>query len=171
MSSTQWDVVAFALADTMRAVTGYRHPESTSGTVNGIPVFIGPTYGLTNERPTSWLSVAWSGEPENAQPSGNTTQVAGPISPLRNRDESGLIICRACYQDGNRGDAAMRTGIAGARQMISDVESATRTNPLLGLTQPTMKWAFVTAVTAPVLQLAGGIVVSFDFTVGYEARL
>lgn len=165
--ATQWDTVALALTDLMRATAGYRAPEST---LTGVPVYFGPEYGIDNTRLISFLSVGWSGDPDNPESSGSITQTAGPMAPTRPRDETGTILCRAVYADGNANDAAMRAGLAACRQIVADVETVTRADPTLGLAQPTMKWAFVTD-GAPTLEFAGGVHVFIDFTVTYEARL
>jgi hypothetical protein len=167
VASTQWAAVALAATTLMRATAGYRSPE---GAGTGVPVFFGPEYGITGDRAFSWLSIAWSGDPDLPAPAGGVEQTPGPISPQRPRDERGEIRCRACVQNGETGDAAFEAATLAAYQIVADVEALTRTNPTLGLAQPTMKWLFLTA-GAPILQFQGGPVAAVDFTLTYETRL
>ena len=169
MAASQWGVVALAATTLMRATTGYRSPDGFGGG-GGIPVYFGPEPGITGDRVFSYLIIGWSGDPDNPQPAGDVTQDPGPISPQRARDERGDIRCRAVIQNGETSVAAFEAAVTAAYQIVADVESLTRTNPTLGLPQPTMKWAFVTA-GGPLLEFNGGAVASVDFTVTYEARL
>jgi hypothetical protein len=168
MASTQWASVALAATSLMRGTAGYRSPEA-AGT--GIPVFFGPEYGITADRASTWLSIAWSGDPDLPQPAGGVTQDPATLAAgTRPRDETGQIHCRACVQNGETGDAAFEAATLAAYQVVADVEALTRTNPTLGMAQPTMLWAFVTA-DAPILQFQGGPVAAVDFTLTYQARL
>ena len=152
--------VANALTSLMQARPGYRAP-TTPGT--SVPVFNGPTREA-DEHTDPVLFIGWS----SGDDAGSFSQDFGPINAVtRARDEEGQIVCTAV---GNSGDNQAAADAA-AFQMLTDVESLTRTNPDLGLSSSTgfrQAWGPVDARWSR--PTGNGWQCRIEFTVRYRAR-
>lgn len=161
---TRWFTVCRQLAVLQRARPGYRDPFAV---VEGIPVFNGPTYGITGDHPTSWMAFGWAGFPERAQESGEATQSVATLGN-RARDNSGSIRCRAVCDLGER---SIEDAQDGADAMLADLESWLRVNPTLGLDQAWMRSAEMGPDLSITQRFGPGAIVEIDFIVSFRTRI
>ena len=155
-----------ALAAKLRAVSGYRDPD-TRGT--GIPVFIGSQVGLSDQTADSFVVIAWSGDPDSPEDAGDWSQeVAGHAASSRPRNEIGYVRYRVQIY---RGDRDVSAAFTACMDVLADLETSVRDDPYVGLgAASNLRWTQVTE-GSPRLLLDQGVVCSVEGRLRYEARL
>lgn len=132
-----WPNWVDAVLAAMRATTGYKDPSSTA---TGIPVYDGPEVYLTADTVGSYLVIGYSGTDEEPDSPGSADQTEATSSPLRSKDEMGIITCYACAQSGDNSitNRSVKKVRDQAFAMVAAVEISIRTAPdegLIGLGQ------------------------------------
>lgn len=169
--SSTWPLWIDALVIAMRAKSGYRSPVDYS-TV-GVPVFDGPEIGLSGEDVSTYLVIGWSGDPDQPESPGNSVQEQATAGSSRNKDEKGVITCRAVCQlgDGDIASGAVKRARDGAFAMLADVELFVRASPnmALGLTGTVRLGQITSNRTEQWLNEGACCAVTFD--IGYSSRI
>lgn len=168
MATSRLPAVIDALLALMRATTGYRDP-SAAVSAALVPVFDGPTIGVSGDHATRWLSIGWAGDPESPEDAGVAEQAVA-TGGNNTRDEVGTIRCRAAAQGGETDPTPLSTLRLQAAAIVGDVELLLRTNPTLGIVAPRM-FARIGEVGALRPSITRGPSVTADFTVIYDTRI
>lgn len=163
---TQWGAVALALTSTLRGLSGWRAPTSSS---SGVTVYFGPEVDSYGDRASQFVVVAWPGDDsgDGADAAGSVTQKPAAMASHHPREETGEIACMAVAQDGS---PAFTGVLQAAEALLAQVQTALRQNPNLGLPDPIVRGVTFDA-GAPTLKRLSGAVCMWEFRVGYTARL
>jgi hypothetical protein len=167
--SSRLPQVIDALVSLARALPGHRDPESETVT-SGVPVFDGPSYGITSDRAVTWIAVGWSGDPDAPEDAGGAMQVTAALGD-KQRDEAGSIRVRVVSQTGDRRGAAMKTCRDAAFAEMALIEGLCRSTPRLGLSPTWMAKSQVDNRYTYRQEIIAGPVFTLTFEVGFVARI
>ena len=170
MAGTRWPEVVAALLTTMRARAGYRDPNNAAASGTLIPVYRSTAVGLTADNVDTYLVIAWSGDPDNPQPSGRVRQTIATGGKVT-RDDVGTIECLAVSQNGSYDEVDIVAAEVAAFAVLADVEAAIRSDPTLGLTPNPRLFIQMEEAAAIRSDLNEGAVCKIDFTITYSARI
>jgi len=176
VASPLWPRVVTALVEAMRAVDGYRAPTDVTST--GITVYDSTEVGLVEEHPTRFLVIAWSGDPDRGEDSGQADHaVAAIASTTRPVEETGTIRCLAVAQlgDATLDGGSVATARSDAYALLHAVDLVCRGSspgPTLGLDSSAgqLLWAQVTRHRVA-QYLDQGTSCELDFDVSYRGRI
>lgn len=168
MATSRLPAVVDALLTLMRATTGYRDP-SAAVSAALVPVFDGPTIGISGDHATRWLSIGWSGDPESPEDAASAEQNVA-TGGNNTRDEVGTIRCRAAAQGGETDPTPLSALRLQVGAIVGDVELLLRNNPTLGITAPRM-FARIGEIGAMRQSVTRGPSITTDFTVIYDTRI
>ncbi len=174
----RWLGAVEAVVAGVRGLDGYRAPYPAYG--GGVIVFDGPDYQLDSDPSeidvvvdgeavplTLWVSIGWAGDPTQAEESGTSGQVPGPIGPSRSHEETGSIRC--CI-DGTSGGNDLAPVRAEAFRVLAEIEGwVNASSPPLGLQG--FRVATVTDLSVQQQQQADGVWVRLTFSITYSARM
>lgn len=156
-----------AVLGLLRAQPGYRSPSSPT---SGIPVYDGPEIETGSGPEGVYVVLGRSSPAEEDTASATTTTAPGPLSPARQRDETGVLYGCVIAQTGDTDPSGAR---ASAASVVETLEAAVRASVHLGLTPGTTSTMTSWMTTGSLTQWAtpDGAVVEISFTIGYQGRL
>jgi hypothetical protein len=162
MAATRWAQIVDALLAAVRARPGYRGPTGTTG----ILVLDSTEEHAIEERPGRYVVIAVADIAGQGDESGSAAQSPATAGKVQ-RDERGTIRCRTVCQ---LGDVAPAVARGNALTDLAVVEDVLRTDPTLGIVAPRI---FVQVGDRLTFRsyLAGGSVLTVEFTIDYHTRI